>query len=246
MIRFDVDCILGRWAEGGPTLETAERVLGAMDRLGMAKALVRHSMASQHDVSQGNNLLMADLAGYERLVPCWTALPPITGEMGALSDWLDSLAANGVRAICMYPATQGYPLTAWQCDPLLGPLARRRYLLLIELAEVKWEELHWLCASHAGLSVVALNTGYRVLRPLFALLDAHPNLYLGISTLSNFCGIEEVCSRFGAERLLFGTGEPRNDGAGVVTALNYAALSPAEIDAIAEGNLERLLAEVQL
>lgn len=246
MIRFDANCVLGRWPEGGPTLETAERVRGAMDRLGVAKALVRHSMASLDDVSLGNNLLIEELAGHERLVPCWSALPPITGEMGALSHWLDSLSANGVPAVCIHPASHGYPLTDWQCDSLLGPLAERHYLLIIEVSEVKWEELHWLCESHAGLSVAILNTGYRVLRPLFALLDAHPNLHLDISTLSNFCGIEEACSRFGAERLLFGTGEPRNDGAGAVTALNYAALDRAEIEAIAAGNLERLLAEVQL
>jgi hypothetical protein len=217
-----------------------------MDRLGIQRALVRHSLG-WHDVpAAGNGVLAAQVAGQERLVPCWSALPLATGEMGTLQGFLGALAANQVRALCMYPATHGYPLAAWQCDALLGPLAERRYVLLLELTEVHWDELHWLCAAHRGLNVVLLNTYYRALRPLYALLEAHPNLYVDTSTLCNFRAIEDLSSRFGANRLLFGAGQPRNDGAGAVTMLNYAALDPRQLRAIAAGNLERLLGEVQL
>ena len=81
--------------------------------------------------------------------------------------------------------------------------------------------------------------------PLYALLEAHPNLYVDTSILSNFMVLEEMAARFGADRLLFGTGAPRYEGAGSITALRYAALSEIERQAIAGGNLERLLGEVQ-
>lgn len=246
MIRFDVNCVLGKWPEGGPTLDTADQMLAAMDRLGIGKALVRHSVGRQHDVTCSNTLLMEQIQGYERLLPCWAALPPITGEMGPMRDWLDALASGQVRAVCLYPATHGYPLVDWQCDDLLEPLAERRMVLLLEMAETTWDQLRWLCGRYAGLRVVLLNTGYRVLRPLYALLDAHLNLHLGVSTMSNFSGIEALSARFGANRLLFGTGQPANEGAGIVNALNYAALDQAQIRAMAAGNLERLLGEVQL
>jgi len=245
--RFDVNCFLGKWPDGGPTLDGATALLGAMDRLGIARALVRHSLG-WHDVPPlGNSVLMAEIAGHEgRLFPCWAALPPATGEMGSMEQWLAALIRSGVRAVCLYPATHGYPLTAWQCDDLLGPLAERRYVLLLELTEVQWESLHWLCATYGELRVVVLNTYYRVLRPLYALLDAHPNLYVDSSTLCGFRAIEDLCGRFGAERLLFGTGQPRADGAGAVAMLNYASLDEAQIRAVSAGNLERLLEEVQL
>lgn len=245
--RFDVNCFLGKWPDGGPTLDDATALLGAMDRLGIARALVRHSLG-WHDVpALGNGVLMAEIAGHEeRLIPCWAALPPGTGEMGPLEQWLVTLARSGVRAVCLYPAAHGYPLAAWQCDSLLGPLAERHYVLLLELSEVQWEPLHWLCATYRGLQVVVLNTYYRVLRPLYALLDAHPNLYVDSSTLCGFRAVEDLCARFGAERLLFGTGQPRTDGAGAVAMLNYTTLSEAQAQAIAAGNLERLLGEVQL
>lgn len=151
-----------------------------------------------------------------------------------------------MRAICLYPTTHGYPLAAWQCDALLAPLAERHYLLLLERAEAGWEQIAWLCSQYAGLRVLLLNCGYRVLRPLYALLDAYPNLYLDLSTIANFRGIEDLVARFGAERLLFGTGQPRNEGAGIVTALNYSALDEQQREAVEGGNLARLLQEVQL
>ena len=246
MIRFDANCVLGRWPDGGPTLDDADQMLAAMDRLHISKALVRHTLGGQYDVAYGNALLTQQIADRERLLPCWAALPAITGETGPSQEWLDSLAKNNVRAVCLYPASHGYPLAGWQCDALLAPLAERRYLLLLESAEIDWEGLHWLCESYAQLRVVLMNLGYRVLRPIYALLDVHPNLHLDISTLSSFMGIEALGARFGAERLLFGTGQPRNEGASTVAALNYAAMDGALVQAIASGNLESLLGEVQL
>ncbi len=243
---FDVNCTLGSWMTGGPTLASAAEVLAEMDRLGVAKALVRHTCGWYYHAPEGNALLMEELAGQERLVPCWAGMPPVTGELGAVEHWLAGLVAHHVRAICLYPASNGYPLAAWQCGALLGPLAERGYVLLVELAETTWEALHEICGAYPRLKVVLLSTGYRVLRPLYALLEAHPNLYLDTSILSNFRALEEISARFGAERLLFGTGAPRYEGAGSIAALRYAALSEAERHAIASGNLERLLGEVQL
>jgi|YNPNPStandDraft_1061719.scaffolds.fasta_scaffold50257_1 hypothetical protein len=242
---FDVNCTLGSWMTGGPALANAAEVLAEMDRLGVAKALVRHTCGGYYHAPEGNAFLMEQLTGQGRLVPCWAGLPPVTGELGALQDWLSDLSAHDVRAVCLYPASNGYPLTVWQCDALLGPLAERSYLLLLELAETNWEALHTICGAYPRLKVVLLSTGYRVLRPLYALLEAHPNLYVDTSILSNFMVLEEMAARFGADRLLFGTGAPRYEGAGSITALRYAALSEIERQAIAGGNLERLLGEVQ-
>jgi hypothetical protein len=242
---FDVNCILGKWPEGGPTLDDRTALLAAMDRLGIGRALVRHTLGWHYHAPYGNELLAAELAGNERLVPCWAALPPGADEMGPPSAWLAALAASNVRAVCLYPAGQGYPLADWQCAALLGPLAEHRLLLLLELGEIGFPELHWLCAGYPTLRVVLLSTGYRVLRPLYALLEAHPNLYLDTSSLTNFGALEALCARFGADRLLFGTGQPRSDGAGMVAALHYAALEMAQIEAIGATNLEHLLGEVQ-
>ncbi|MFH1086852.1 MAG: amidohydrolase family protein [Chloroflexota bacterium] len=242
---FDANCCLGSWPEGGPTLAERGDLLAAMDRLGIAKALVRHTLGIHDAPERANRVLLEQLAGHERLAPCWTGLPPATGELGALDDWLASASRHRVRAVALYPTSHGYPLAPWLCDGLLAPLAERHTLLLIELAQTTYEDLHRLCGDYGGLRVLALSPGYRVLRPLYGLLDQHSNLYVDVSNLANFCGLEALAARFGAERLVFGTGQPRTDGAGIATALRYAALSAAEVAAIAGGNLNRLLGEVQ-
>lgn len=245
LVYFDVNCALGRWPDGGPTYEDAAQLLAAMDGLGIGRALVRHSLGLHHDAAYANALLLEQIGGCERLTPCLTALPPAAGELGPLDDWLAACAAARAGAVILYPASHGYPLADWQLGPLVGALAARRVPLLLEAAEVQWEALHGLLVRYPTLRVVLLSSGYRVLRPLYALLEAHPQLYLDLATMSNFGGVEALVARFGAERFLFGTGQPRADGAGIVTALNYAALGDAQRQAILAGNLTRLIEEVR-
>ena len=245
MQRFDVSCYVGHWSEGGPTLATVGELLSAMDELGIDRALVRHSLGREYFAPDANRVLFEELAGQERLAPCPVALPLSTGEMGPPEAWLGEWVARDARAACLYPQAHGYVLAAWQCDSLLAPLAERRMPLLIEPAQTNWDALHWLCGAYPALPVILLNPGYRVLRPLYAQLDAHPNLYLDLSTVANFRAIEDLCAHFGAERLLLGTGQPRTDGAGIITALNYAALPDDQRQAIAGDNLTRLLQGVQ-
>ena len=49
----------------------------------------------------------------------------------------------------------------------------------------------------------------------------------------------------GAERILFGSGLPRNNPGGYVMMLARADIADADRAAIAHGNLERLLGEVK-
>ena len=241
MIRFDANCILGRWSTGGPTFESAGELLALMDHLGVSRALVRHAMSIEHNALEGNELLMTQIAGQDRLEPCWMAVPPVTGEMGPLDDWIARVEQANVRAVALCPKSHGYPLTDWQCGDLLAALDEARMLLLLDVAEVTWDEIHTICTAHPALNVLLVNSGYRVLRPLYGLLATHPNVCLELGTISNFTGIEALAGRFGAERLVFGTGEPRIEGAAIVNALIYADLTSNQVEAICSGNLLRLL-----
>jgi len=241
MERIDANCILGRWTSGGPTYRDAGELLVAMDELGIDGALVRHSLGAGYDLAWANVLLAEQIAGSHRLIPCWASIPRTMGERDAGEP---AAVPVGARAVCVYPATHGYPAEPWALAPLLGPLAEQHALLLIEAAECDWASLDRLAAAFAGLRLLLLSPGYRALRPLYILLDRHPNLHVDLSNLATFRGIEALAARAGPERLLFGTGQPRNDGAGIVAALNYMDLDEAGRAAILGSNLRRLLAEV--
>ena len=71
-------------------------------------------------------------------------------------------------------------------------------------------------------------------------MDAFPQLHVDTSYLLVEGLIEELCARYGPERLLFGTAYPDNCGGGAVAA-GEADIGDDARSLIAAGNLERLL-----
>jgi predicted TIM-barrel fold metal-dependent hydrolase len=75
-----------------------------------------------------------------------------------------------------------------------------------------------------------------------ALLESFPNVLLSMG--SNYTvhgGIEDIVKRFGAGRLLFGTGSPKAEPAMAVLQLVYADIPDADRQAIGSENLDRLI-----
>jgi hypothetical protein len=242
---FDANCAVGPWPTDKPQYETVNGLLGEMARLGIQRALVSHTLARTYDPALGNRVLMDEIAGQEALEPCWTLLPPACGEMGGPDELLAEMAQAGVRAARLYPREHSYSLAEWQCGELFGALDERRYVVLMDLAQGSWEDVERICRIYPRLALVVTKVGYRELRHLFALLRQCSNLYCDLSNLSTYLGVEEILDRFGSERLIFGTGLPTADPGGPLARLFYTDALPSALDAIAHGNLERLLDRVQ-
>ncbi len=246
MYLFDANCAIGPWPTDHPAYETVDGLLVEMERLGIDRALVSHTLAQTHNAPQGNKLLGEQIAGYEQLFPCWTLLPLSCGEMGTLPHLLDDLAANNVRAVRFYPRDHSYPLTDWQCGDLLAALAERQYVVLLDFAQTSWGEIERLCRTYPDLALIVTRVSYRQFRPLFALLQRCANLYFDLANFSTYLGVEKVLAEFGSDCLLFGTGLPLADSGGPLARLFYTAAPEADIAAMAHGNLEYLLARVRL
>jgi hypothetical protein len=245
MLIFDANCAIGPWPTDKPRYETVDGLLAEMERLGIQRALVSHTLARTYDPAQGNQILMDEIAGHEMLLPCWTLLPPACGEMGSPAEQLSAMGQAGVRAVRLYPSEHSYSLAEWQCGELFEALAEQRYVVLLDLAQGSWGEIERICRTYPRLALIVTWVGYRQLRPLFALLRRYSNLYCDLSNLSTYLGIEEILDRFGSERLVFGTGLPTADPGGPIARLFYTDAPPAALDAIAHGNLTRLLNRVQ-
>jgi len=180
--------------------------------------------------------------GEERnLFPCFVLLPPATGEMSFDADLRREMREAGARAARLFPKHHSYSLHPRCSGRLLEWLEAERIPLLVDLEQTDWEEVAAVCGAFPALALILLRAGYRVDRQVYPLLEAHPNLHLEISYYQSHRAVEEVVSRFGAGRLMFGTGYPFFAPAAAVAAVNYAQISPGEKALIASGNLEALL-----
>lgn len=248
---FDSNCLLGRRTVHTSSLrqptDTAA-LLAEMDRLGIAEALVCHATAIDGHPAEGNRRLLAETADQPRLHPCWVLLPS-SGEMPPPDALVGQMRAHGVRAARLCPQVHHYRVEEPTVGDLCAALAKARIPLLLDYSIAHWssETLDWaaldtLCARFPELPFVVLGESLGAPRKLFPFWRRHPNLYLDTSYYQVHQGLSEIAERFGAERLLFGTGLPARAPGGPLMQLRYDFLTDADREAIAGGNLRRLLA----
>jgi len=236
---LDANCTLGRFPNHDRGIAELADLSAALEELGIGTAVVRHALAQHASPEEANIALAEALQGHPRWTPCWVANPAQT------PNGLETLGADQIRAVCLYPKLHGYPPAPWMVEPCLAPLAERGALALVEVDQSSPSDLYTLCQAFPRLRIVALNTGYRILGVLSRLMATCPNLHVELSTMAAHRGIETLVERHGAERLLFGTNTPLTDGIGPLAALGYAAIRDEDRALIAGGNLERLLGEVR-
>jgi predicted TIM-barrel fold metal-dependent hydrolase len=244
---WDVNCLLGRWPSAALLFHDVSGLLARMDQLGITRAAVSHTDCLHYDPAVGNAELMqllvqADPAVRARLWPVWVLLPPVTGEQGTAAELAAAMDQHHVRLARLYPRDHNYSLSSLEAAELLGLLAERRTLTLLDLEQSSWEELDRLAAAYPALPLIICNVGYRGLRRFAGVLARRPNVHIDLSYLGSHQGLEWLVDRIGPGQLLFGTGAPLIDGGGSVTRLLLSSLPEADRAAIAHGNLQRLLA----
>ena len=217
-----------------------ESLLGEMDEAQVDAAVVCHSLALQHDPSEGNRILMDEISRSERLLPSWVLLPHQAGEMPDPEELVQELVDSGVVQARIFPKTHSFSPSEWSIGALLTSLEDHRVPLLLDVTEVDYDTVEAICSSHPRLPVVVTKVGYRADRILYPLLERHPNLLVETSTYQTHRGLESVCRRFGASRLIFGSAAPELRPGPMAMTVRYAMIEPPEKDQILGLNFEQL------
>ncbi|HEY8373637.1 MAG TPA: amidohydrolase family protein [Pseudonocardiaceae bacterium] len=238
---FDVNALLGRLPVDDVGDGSVAELIHRMDRLGVGRAVVAHTVAWRHDPPTGNRLLLREIADQPRLLPCWVVLPDTCGELGGVDQFLTEARQHGVVALRAYPADHGYRLAGRDLAPLLAGAAELALPLLVDAEQTSWAEVEQVAERHPTLPVVVCRTGYRALRELAGVLARTDNVRVDLSYLGSHLGLEWLVEHFGPDRLLFGTGTPVRDPADAVTRLLWSELDDAQVAQIGAGNLHRML-----
>jgi len=241
---FDCNCMVGRWGQPQPgQFHTADDLQRELERCGIARALVSHSLAKELDPGTGNAALARELSGRERLAPCWVVMPHHTGELPPPDELCERMVAQGVRAARLFPQAHNYGLAEWCSGELLAELEKRRIPVFLDHEQTNWDEVDAVCTAHPELPLILLRVGYRAHRFLYPLFERHPNLHVEISWFQAHNGIADCTRRYGAERLLFGSALPHFTPGGPIAMIAYAQMPDDDKALVAGGNLRRLLGE---
>ena len=222
-------------------------LLDDMRHAGIHGALVYHWLAREYDPGYGNRVLMDEIAGHERLFPCWVLMPPHTGEMPPAAGVVAQMRAQGVCAARLFPRRHRYRFDEAVCGALFAALEAARLPLLLDAGlygedhQVTFEEVDRLCVQHPGLPVVLLKARWESTRDVVALMQRHANTYVEFSSFQIHYGLEFMREKVGIDRLLLGTEWPFKSPGAARAFVDYCELDADDKAKVAGGNLARLL-----
>ena len=224
---------------------TKEEMRSRFDRYGIDSALMRYEFANNGVTLEGNFELCDVIKNDERLLPMWYVLPHYTGEFPEPSELIKLMKENNVRAVSLQ--SEGWTVGEWTCGELFNTLEKHKIPVLVPIARIPntYAGLYEILKNHKDLRVILTGVGYTAMRDIYPLLSTFPNLYISTATYKAYEGVEVTVEKFGAERLIFGSGMPELSGAASVALITYARISREDKEKIASGNLKKLLSEVE-
>lgn len=247
---FDCNCSFGiRRVVNPGSFYKVQDLVEKMKWYGINKALVYHSMAREYCPTVGNEMLMQEIKEYDDILyPVWVVMHHHSGEFPEPDVLAKKMKDNNVKAVCMFPSDkdQNYSISEWNCGELFSMIEKFSIPLFMSFDQLTWDRLYELCSNHPKLKIILTGVNYRADRNLCALFKLFPNIYVETSGYKVHNGIEEICEKFGATRLIFGSGLPLFSGGAAVSMINYARISKKERQMIAYENIESLLGGVQL
>jgi len=240
--------------------ETAEDLVKEMDFCGVEEALVWDAAMKDDSPAIGNRLLskaikgkpfdaaqgrpFGSAQGRPRLHGTWALLPFQTGELGTPYEFLTAMKTNNIKALRAWPNEHRYLLNAVTCGDFFDLMAERNIPLLLD---PDWPLITSVLRDAPNLTVIAVGHGNwgmdRYFRPL---IESYPNFYIDTSRYELDMGIADFCARYDPDRLLFGTHYPSAVMGGPMLTLLHCDISMEAKQAIAAGNLRRLLGKVKL
>jgi len=222
----------------------AKDLLAAADKASIDRMMITDLTALTYDMREGNAWIRTQVAECpDRLLPYYTVCSARCGAWAV--DDLDRYVNDyGFRGLKIYSVP---PLLLID-DPYMIPILEKTAELKIPvLAHSTGAECESLCRqvpdlvlinAHMGCCPQAQGDWHRSV----AAAKRYPNLYLDTTSSSFDNGmLEFAAAEVGAERILYGSDLPLLDPILQVAKVTESDLTPAEIDLILHGNIDRLL-----
>lgn len=223
---------------------TLDHLLDDMDFYGMAAALVRHEQMACYDAMHVNYRLTRDVGHHrDRLVPCWAVLPHQGGDFPRPDEVIQRMDDNGVKAAFFQPGWHRYPLHEDVLRPLAEVMNPRGMLILTTLEDFggRYNSIKEFCRWFCDCPVLIGQASWNQWRLVTALMDACPNIHMEFHMFQANRAVEYFASRYGADRLAFGSGLLRHSGGAARGFVDWSYLNTNEKAKYTHANIQRLL-----
>lgn len=227
---------------------SAQELLRELDKQDIEKAIVWH--IGQYELSpiDGNGLLAKTVNGQKRLYGCWAILPPQTGEV-ITEDFFRRMKENRIVALRAFPDFQRFLLNRVVFASFLDEVSERKIPLLLSMEKGNsWQGVYNLLKDFPELTCILCDIGiHGVDRYTWPLLENYRNVYLETSLLALGYGqLEATVKKFGAQRIVFGSGFPERYPEGPVCEVLHSDIAAQDREKIACLNLEKIISGVKL
>jgi predicted TIM-barrel fold metal-dependent hydrolase len=255
---FDSCVTLGRSCmDGVPESLTAENVLATMDKHDIAEALVHSNEARLvRPRRRGNERLLREIDGLERLRPVWILEPPKRADPVGARKMVEEMLSAGVRAARLMMGHA--PPMHWIWKHLCEALEEHRVPCLLDFAPVRFPATHCVpdslmldrlletALAHPQLPMVLSHHcgGLGLSWPTIPLMHRAANVLIDTTSVVDYW--REVARDLGPRRAVFATGMPFYDPAVFVGNVQYDEnLDTAAKRLICGDNLRGLLEAVR-
>lgn len=242
---FDANVVVGR-PQNRPLFEPIADPADLsryLETTPLSGALVWHWAQAEAHPATGNALLPGFLQPAPRTYPCWALLPPATEEPLGLPEELLAALPGAVR---LFPDLHRYLMNRVVWGELLDELSQRRIPVLLSPEHgTDWKQIYALLQDYPEMTCVLCDIGiWSMDRYTYPLLRTYPKVHMETSMLAlDDGGLEAAVAKFGAQRLVFGTGFPKRYAEAPMLQLAHADIGDAEKQTIAADNMLRLIAE---
>jgi predicted TIM-barrel fold metal-dependent hydrolase len=247
---FDANCWYGRSDQPRRSvIDTIDEFEEVASGIGYARCNVGYLVSKYLKPFEGNDALIADVAGKQRFVPSIVLAPWMFENEVQTNEYLERMLKQGVRSVRMFPKTHHYLLNDWSYGYVLKLLEAYRLPLFIWSTEMDWNEIYETSQKYPKLPIVVeqceveafFNLGY-----LMPLLEATSNVYLETNRVHEYLALDAMVERVGGGRFIYGSNMPVDDPYPQLAVITLGLFSQEDKRRIAHENLENLFADVQV
>jgi predicted TIM-barrel fold metal-dependent hydrolase len=227
---------------------TVGQLQTALAEAGVAKAVVWRIEQHTGAMMTANRVLAEDIRGADNLYGTWSILPSHTHEMPAPDELPPLMKANRIIGWRLMPKMGRYFARAFVLGDYFKVAVERKIPVFISTAHgARPEDLEDILKAFPQLTVVLTYASDwpsdRAYRPF---VKEWPNLHIDLSYCIGDAAIESFCQEYGPSRLLYGSNFPDCYFGGLMQMVRHAGIPIADREAIAGGNLGRIVQEVRL